>query len=56
MAKDTKSKSIFAHAVRSKGPGEDRYAVNALVKDIKWLGYGRLSFKCDNEPAIVKLL
>ena len=56
MAKDTKSKCIFAHAVQSKGPGEDRYAVNALVKDIKWLGYGRLGLKCDNEPAIVKLL
>ena len=56
VAKDTKSKSVFAHAVRNKGPGEDRYAVNVLVKDIKWLGYGRLGLKCDNEPAIVKLL
>ena len=30
--------------------------MDALVGDIKWLGYSRVTLKSDNEPAIVKLL
>ncbi len=56
VAKDSASKAIFAHAVTNKGPGEDRYAVNCLVEDIKWLGHTAVGLKSDNEPAIVKLL
>ena len=56
VAKDTFSKATFVHAVKNKGPGEDRYAVNCLVEDLKFLGYHRVGLKCDNEPAILKLL
>ena len=30
--------------------------MNALVEDVKWLGYTSLTLKSDNEKAIVKLL
>ncbi len=56
VAKDTRSKAVFAHGVKHKGPGDDRYAVSCMAEDIKWLGYHRIGLKCDNERAIVKLL
>ena len=30
--------------------------MSSLVEDARWLGYSKLLFKSDNEPAIVKLL
>ncbi len=56
VAVDSLGKAVFAHTVDVKGPGEDRYAVDRLVDDIRWLGYTRVSLRSDNEPAIVKLL
>ena len=32
------------------------FAVDALVEDVRWLGYSRVTLKSDNEPAVVKLL
>lgn len=54
--RDSRSKAVFAHAAPVKGIDEKGYAVNALVDDVKWLGYISLTLKSDNEPAIVKLL
>ena len=34
----------------------EHYAVDVLVKDLKWLGHQRVSLRSDNEPAILKLL
>ena len=56
VVRDSKSKSVFAHVVPSKGVDEAGFAVDALVEDVKWLGYSKLTLKSDNEPAIVKLL
>ena len=56
VAKDSKSKIIFAHAVVTKGADEDGYAVTRLVEDIAWLGHTKLILKSDNEPAILKVL
>ena len=56
VIRDSRSKSVFAHIVPSKGVDEKGFAVKALVDDVKWLGYTRLTLKSDNEPAIVKLL
>jgi len=56
VAKDSKSKTIFAHAVVAKGSDEDGYAVSRLVEDIAWLGHTRIILKSDNEPAILKVL
>ena len=39
-----------------KGVDPAHYAVDALVRDIAWLGYTRLSLRYDNEPAILQLL
>ena len=55
-AYDTRSKAIFGHVVPVKGVGEDRYAVDRLTEDIRWLGYSKVSLRSDNEPAIVDLL
>ena len=56
VVRDSKSKSVFAHVVPSKGVDQAGFAVDALVEDAKWLGYTKLTLKSDNEPAIVKLL
>ena len=56
VVRDTKSKCLFAHGVPQKGVDEGRFAVSALVDDIKWMGYSKLLLKSDNEPAIVALL
>ena len=37
------TKCVFSHVVPQKGVDQDNFAVDALVKDIKWLGY--------NDPA-----
>ena len=39
-----------------KGIGQKRFAVNAIVKSVLWLGYNRDILKSDNEPASMKLL
>ena len=56
VIRDSRSKSIFAHVVPAKGVDERGFSVDALVDDIKWLGYVRVTLKSDNEPAILKLL
>ena len=56
VVKDSKSKAVFAHGVRVKGPGDDGYPIRCLANDIKWLGYSVVRLKSDNEPAILKLL
>ena len=56
VVRDLRSKALFAHAVAAKGADADGYAVDAVVKDVLWLGYSRVILKSDNEPAIVRLL
>ena len=56
VAKDSKTKTIFAHAVVEKGADEEGYAVTRIVEDIAWLGHTKLILKSDNEPAILKVL
>ena len=56
VVKDSMSKVISAHVVRSKGVEDDGYAVEKLKRDILWFGYSRVTLKSDNEPAIVALL
>ena len=56
VAKDSKSRAIFAHVVRRKGVDEEGYAVKRLAEDVEWLGYTRIILKSDGESAIVRLL
>ena len=56
VAKDSLGKAVFAHVVPQKGVDPAHYSVDALIKDIAWLGYTRLSLRSDNEPAILQLL
>ena len=39
-----------------KGVDPDHFTVDALLEDIKWLGYQKLVLRTDNEPAILRLL
>lgn len=55
VAKCSRTKCTFARIVRQKGVDPERYAVDRLVKDIKWLGYSKITIRSDNEPAIQKL-
>ena len=56
VAKDSRSKTVFAHAVEVKGADDAGYAVSRMVEDIAWLGHTKIILKSDNEPAIVKVL
>ena len=42
--------------VPQKGVDPAHYIVDALVKEISWLGYTRLSLRSDDEPAFPQLL
>ena len=42
VVRDMRSKSVFAHAVPVKGSDEDGYAVQCVVDDIAWLGFGNI--------------
>ena len=53
---DSKSKAVFAHVVPTKVVDEKGFSVDALVSDVKRLGYNKVTLKSDNEPAIVKYL
>ena len=48
--------AIFGLVFPSKGIDENRFSVDSLVEDVKWLGNSKLTLKSDNAPAIVKLL
>ena len=54
VIRDSRSKSIFAHVVPAKGVDEKGFSVDAVVDDVRWLGYNKVTLKSDNEPAIVK--
>ena len=56
IVKDRLSRAAFALAVPKKGIDEKRFAVDAVVDDVLWLGYAKVILKSDNGPAIVKLL
>ena len=55
-ARDSQSKAVFGHVVPKKGIDEKGFAVDAIIEDVKWLGYTKTILKTDNEPAILKLL
>jgi len=50
------TKIVFAHIVPYKGPGEDDFVADVLVKDIAWLGHTRMALKADGEPALQALV
>ena len=56
VVKDSKSRSVFAHAVPQKGLDDKGFAVDTVVSDVLWLGYSKVLLKSDNEPAMVKVL
>lgn len=55
LAKDSKLKKVFAHAVPCKWPDNDGHAVPRIAGDILWLGHKRIILKSDNELAVLKL-
>ena len=42
--------------VPKKGINEKGFVADAIIEDVKWLGYTKTIFKTDIEPAILKLL
>ena len=45
VAKDSQTKTVFAHAVPCKGSDDDGYAIARVTDDIAWLGHKRLILK-----------
>ena len=52
--RDSKSRTVFSHALEAKGVND--YAITQCCADIGSLGYRRVTFKSDQEPALVALL
>ena len=55
LIRDWDYKVIWAHVIPRKGIDDEGYAAQLVVKDLKWLGHGRLILKYDNEPAVKAL-
>ena len=56
VVRDSATKAVFGHVVPQKGVDAKKFAIDALVSDIVWLGHTKVVLKSDNEPAILKLL
>ena len=56
VAIDSRCRCVFGHVVLQKAIDIDNYAADTLIEDVKWLGFQRIIWKSDNEPAIVKCL
>ena len=56
VVRDSRSEAVFAHVIPTRGINEKGFSVDALVSDVKWRGYSKVTLKSDNEPAIAKLL
>ena len=41
---------------RRNGVDEKGFSVDALVSDVEWLGYNKVTLKSDSGPAIAKCL
>ena len=54
VCRDRQSKALFTHLVPAKGV-EHFYPEEALLRDIKFLGYSKVTLKSDQEPSIVAL-
>ncbi len=52
----SKTKAVFAHQVPVKGLDEDKHVVKLVCADVEWLGHTKVVMKCDNEPAVKRLL
>ena len=56
--RDRLSHSVFWYLLPKKGVSFDMYdnAARLIVSDLDWLGYQRVTFRSDGEPALVALL
>ena len=53
VIKDARSKMVFARVVPQMGV--EPYAVGSTVKALEQLGYKKVIFRSDNEPALLAL-
>ena len=56
VAKDKKSKCVFAIPVPQKGVDPEDYAIRQILKLLQWLGHSEVILQSDQEPAILKVL
>ena len=49
------SKAVFAHNVPVKGRDEDNYVASLIATDVEFMGHVKVTFKTDNEPALLAL-
>jgi hypothetical protein len=56
VAKASRGKAVFSHVVPPKGVDMEHYALDVLMKDLKWLGFQQISLRSDNGRALLKLL
>ena len=56
VVRDLKSKAVFGHVVPKKGLDDKGFAVDAIVGDIKLIGYTIVMLKSEIDAPISKLL
>ena len=52
VIRDWDNKSVWAHVIPQKGLDDDYYTARLIVKDLRWMGHGRLILKFDNESPL----
>ena len=50
------TKLLYAHQVPVKGVDEDKHVVKLVCDDLAWMGHAKIILKCDNEPAIKRVI
>ena len=56
LVRCSNAKLIFAHVVPCKGVDEDGHVVKLVCDNLAWMGHTRIILKCDNEPAVKKVI
>ncbi len=55
LVRDHSTRTTYSHAVPCKGTSSSKYPEKQVAHSIKQLGYSKIIFKSDNEPAILEL-
>ena len=56
IVRDLRSKALLAHAVEKKSLGEKGYIVDAIVADVLWTGYSKVSSSLIMNPLCFRYL
>ena len=56
VMKDQRSRCVFPVPVPQKGVDPEEYSVRQVLKVLDYVGYSEVALKCDQEPALAKVI